>query len=49
MFAHPTEIAEPRRIFSGRRTRSSHFGLRLVVVTAAMCVAGYALASALSL
>jgi hypothetical protein len=47
MLAHSVEIAEPRRIFSGRRTRSSHFVLRIVAVTAAMCVAGYALASAL--
>lgn len=48
MFAHPTEIAEPRRIFSGRRSRSPQLMLRAVVATAAICVAGYALASVLN-
>ena len=47
MFAHSVEISEPRRIFSGRRTRSPHYVLRFVATTAAICVAGYALASAL--
>lgn len=48
MFAHTPEIAAPRRIFSGRRTRSGHVVLRLVVATTAICAAGYALASVLS-
>jgi hypothetical protein len=47
MFANSPQIAEPRRIFSGRRTRAPHFVLRLVVAMTAICAAGYALASGL--
>jgi hypothetical protein len=47
MFAHHPEIAEPRRIFSGRRSRTPQIALRIAIATAAICAAGYALASAL--
>jgi hypothetical protein len=47
MFANSSEIAAPRRIFSGRRTRSPNYVLRFVVATAAICVASYAVASAI--
>lgn len=47
MFANPVEIAEPRRIFSGRRSRTPHLMIRVAIAAAAACVAGYALASLL--
>lgn len=47
MFANFTSIAEPRRIFSGRRQRAFHIGWRLTVIVAVLCVVGYALLNTL--
>ena len=49
MFANSPEIAEPRRIFSGRRSRMPHLALKLVVVTTVLGVACYAVVATLNL